>query len=285
MEVDSSDELSTSSRGILDPGRMAAVVDFHRLAVPAGLDGLLDHFWTVRWSLPPGVVHRQDLVAYPAVNLSVGPSPPPGEQPPPGPYPVTARVNGVTTSLTARVLSGDGWTIGAKFHTGAFGAFFPGSQRVITDRVMGLDEVWGVDGEAVADQVAHAWCGRPPDQPDAWEEAVAVLSDLVLARLAEADPERVRLSRAVAEIARRVEVDRSIRRVDELAAGAGLSVRTLQRLFGELAGVSPTWVIRRVRLIEAAERARDGVSVQSHLIREFRAVIGVPPGAYATRQI
>jgi AraC-like DNA-binding protein len=54
------------------------------------------------------------------------------------------------------------------------------------------------------------------------------------------------------------------------------------------------WVIRRYRLLDAAEAVREGAAVswaevaadlgyadQAHLIRDFRAAIGQTPGAYA----
>lgn len=69
--------------------------------------------------------------------------------------------------------------------------------------------------------------------------------------------------------------------------------RTLQRLFPRLVGVSPLWVIRRRRLQRVAERmdgdtdgnlaelaSELGFADQAHLTREFRRVIGRPPGAY-----
>jgi AraC-like DNA-binding protein len=74
---------------------------------------------------------------------------------------------------------------------------------------------------------------------------------------------------------------------------SGMSVRSLQRLFGDYVGVSPKWVMRRARLHEAALRADGGEPVdwaalaidlgyadQAHLTREFTATIGVPPSRY-----
>jgi AraC-like DNA-binding protein len=61
--------------------------------------------------------------------------------------------------------------------------------------------------------------------------------------------------------------------------------------------VSPTWVLRRYRLLEAAEAVRGGEPVswaevaadlgyadQAHLTRDFRAAIGQTPAAYAQAQ-
>lgn len=64
-------------------------------------------------------------------------------------------------------------------------------------------------------------------------------------------------------------------------------------MFLEYAGVSPTWVLRRYRLLDAAEAVRGGQVVswagvaadlgyadQAHLSRDFHSAIGKPPAAY-----
>ena len=117
---------------------------------------------------------------------------------------------------------------------------------------------------------------------------------MLTAQLEKAPAERVSAAIEVTAVARRAETDRTLRRVDELAAAAGVGVRTLQRMFREHAGVSPTWVLRRYRLLDAAELVRDGQRVlwsqvadelgyadQAHLVRDFRAAIGQTPAAYA----
>jgi AraC-like DNA-binding protein len=94
----------------------------------------------------------------------------------------------------------------------------------------------------------------------------------------------------------RAQGDRAIKRADDLARVAGLSVRSLHRAFERYVGVGPKWVIRRARVHEAAERVAAGESVawgglahelgyhdQAHLIRDFKAQIGVTPAAYARR--
>jgi AraC-like DNA-binding protein len=59
-------------------------------------------------------------------------------------------------------------------------------------------------------------------------------------------------------VARLAESDRSGRRLSDLCEVAGIGARSLQRMFLRYAGVSPAWVIRRFRLLEAAETVRDG---------------------------
>jgi transcriptional regulator GlxA family with amidase domain len=123
---------------------------------------------------------------------------------------------------------------------------------------------------------------------------VAVLADALERAV---DPERAGPAAEVAEVARLAETDREVRLLSDLCSAAGLGQRTLQRMFLQNAGVSPTWVIRRYRLLEAAEAVREGAPVswaevaaslgyadQSHLTRDFRAAIGQTPAAYAQAQ-
>lgn len=73
----------------------------------------------------------------------------------------------------------------------------------------------------------------------------------------------------------------------------GVSLRPLQRHFLRYVGVNPKWVIQRYRLHEAAERLKAGpvdlASLalelgyfdQAHFTRDFRAIVGMSPGAWA----
>jgi len=94
-------------------------------------------------------------------------------------------------------------------------------------------------------------------------------------------------------IVEQIAADRAAVSVDDIARGWGLSTRALQRLFREYVGVGPKWVIKRYRLHEAVERAADrtvdwpglarelGYVDQAHFIRDFKAIVGQPPAAYA----
>ena len=89
--------------------------------------------------------------------------------------------------------------------------------------------------------------------------------------------------------------DPAITRVEDLCALAGCSKRTLQRLFREYVGVTPKWVLQRVRLHEAADRMADGEHDwprlalelgyfdQAHFIKAFKAAIGLSPGDYGLK--
>lgn len=193
-----------------------------------------------------------------------------------------ARVNGVETVLNTRHLSGQGWAVAAMTTPGGLGAFVSGSVADLTDRVVPFDGVIDVDETGLLHRIAGE-----PDQVARVE---------VLARALEAAliPERVATARQVAEVAQLAETDRSVRRLGDLSARTGIPSRTVQRLFTQYAGVSPTWVLRRYRLLDVAEAVRNGeqpvwadvaadlgYADQAHLVRDFRAATGQTPSRYA----
>lgn len=184
------------------------------------------------------------------------------------------------------MLTGSGWNLAAKTTTGGFGAWCD-DVSALTDAVVPPDGLFVVDEPAVA---------------AAFEERSVVAGAAVLGqaltRALDVRPRaRIRLARDVVAVADSIERDRSIRRVEQLTAAAGVTARTLQRMFASCAGVSPTWVIRRFRLIEAAERVSGGEDVewaevagelgyadQAHLTRDFTSTLGISPAAYARAQ-
>ena len=130
----------------------------------------------------------------------------------------------------------------------------------LVDRVVPLSEVWG---RSVRD--------------------VAALRSALLSRVASADPRRSDLVHAAARLLR-------TRGVAETARALDVSERHLRTLFTRAVGLSPKQFARvdRVRRVVAlASRgswaslaAELGYYDQAHLTREFRATMGVPPGAY-----
>jgi AraC-like DNA-binding protein len=277
------DPVERDSRGILDPWLLRQRLQLTRYPAGPVLDGLVDRFWAVRWDLPSGTVHRQQVLTHPGANVSLGhANGTPGQH---QPGPVEARLYGVARGLSTRVLAGQGWTVAALTWPGGLGAFITGSAAELTDRVVPLGQALGTDEAVLLRQVTA--------EPD---EAARVA--LLAAALEQAvNPGRREPALSVAQVARLAESDRTVRRLGDLCERSGLGQRTLQRMFLQYAGVSPTWVIRRYRLLEAAETVREGKPVswaeiaaalgyadQAHLIRDFRAAIGQTPAAYASAQ-
>ncbi|HEY5352762.1 MAG TPA: helix-turn-helix domain-containing protein [Streptosporangiaceae bacterium] len=283
MSSSGPDPVERDSRGILDPWLLRQRLQLTRYPAGPALDGLIDRFWAVRWDLPPGTAHEQEVLTHPGANVSVGHANAEPDLRQPGP--VEACLYGVARGLSARVLVGQGWTVAALTRPGGLGAFISGSAAEFTDRVVPLGQAFGTDEAALLRQVA-----AEPDEAARVALLAAALEQVV-------DPERRLPAARVAEVARLAEVDRAVRRLGDLCERAGTGERTLQRMFLQYAGVSPTWVIRRYRLLEAAESVREGKPVswaeiaaglgyadQAHLTRDFRAAIGQTPAAYAESQ-
>lgn len=226
-----------------------------RYAPSPDLGRFVDRFWEVLWDLPDGERHEQHVLIHPTVNVVLGDGP--------------ATVSGLQTRRFTRVLEGRGRVLGVMFRPAGFRAFLNAPMTSITDQILLADDVLGTAAPEPAPDAVEAWLGAlVPAGPQPCEETT---------RLVE-----------------RVAHDRSIRRVDELADVAGITVRALQRRFADHVGIGPKWLIRRYRLYDAAELASHGDCVgwaqlatnlgyadQAHLVRDFTATVGMPPTAYA----
>lgn len=274
--------MAGDTRGILDPGRMQQHVRLHRIAADGVLADLVRWYWAVEFDLPDGETFVQPVLTHPTANISIGPTRTRLVEP----DRIEATVVGVCTTVDRRHLSDSGWNVAATLRPGGFGAFLDRDASTFTDRIVPVAGVLDLDEHSLVDRVVAA-AGQIAGQ-------VAVLAEALEGLIDRADPARVSASRETARIGSLIESDRTISSTAELAATVGVGVRTLQRLFREHAGVSPLWMIRRYRLIDAADAARDGrppswsdlaaelgYADQAHLSRDFRATIGMTPSQYA----
>ncbi len=266
------------TRGIVDPAFMRTLVSLERYPPGEVLDGVVDWFWAVSWQLPDGAEHVQKVLTHPGSHLSVGTLDRGGRIL----HPAGARVYGVHRRLESRRLVGTGWTVAAKT-SGGLGVLTDRAAHTLTDAEVEMDEALGVSG--VAATVAGA--GAEPAR-------VAALRVVLEGVVARRPAPLVAQAREVTSVAALAEHDRSVLRVGQLAGAAGVGVRSLQRMFSQSLGVSPAWVIRRWRIVEAADRAAAGADVgwadlaadlgyadQAHLVRDFRSHLGTTPAAYA----
>lgn len=274
--------VSQNSRGILDPGRFSQHVRFGRIEPPPELAGVVDWFWSVQWDFPPGELFVQQVLTHPSANLSVGSVSSRGIDD----DRIEATAVGVQTSVDSRRLTGRGWNVAAKLVPGGLGALTTQEAASLTNRVVPLGDVLAVDGERVAAELTDA-AGDVAEQSRRLAEVLTHAVGAVPAERREMAAEAIRA-------ARMAERERWIRTVADLAEHAQLSARSLQRMFRASAGVSPLWLIRRYRLIDAADAARSGrptswaelaadlgYADQAHLVRDFRATLGTTPAAYA----
>jgi AraC-like DNA-binding protein len=253
-------------RGVLRPDLAAAGFSLARSAPSAPLAPFLDYYWIVRWDRRGQPPHEQTILPHPNVNLVFEAS--------------GAGIYGVDRRLFTRVLAEQGKALGVRFRAGCFRPFWEAPISQLSDRVVPATRVFGPLAEKTRQAIMCA-------ETDA--DMVGGAESLLFSGLPEQDP----IASQVASLVALIGSDASLRRVDQLAVVSGLSVRSLQRLFGDYVGVSPKWVMRRARLHEAALRADGGEPVdwaalaldlgyadQAHLTRDFTATIGVSPSRY-----
>ncbi|MGW9346525.1 AraC-type DNA-binding protein [Nocardiopsis flavescens] len=257
------------ARGIVDPDRGLTRFRLERAAPGPALARFVDRYWTASWDLREP--YTQPVLAHPVVNLVFTGG--------------TATLHGPATRVGRRRLAGRGRALGVMFRPAGFRPF---SDRPLSDLVdTGLPVGEVLPGGAGLEREAAR---LDPADPS----SAVPLTALVEGFLAGLAPGGRHPAEDTRDIAERIAADPSVTGVAGLAEREGLGVRGLQRRFSDHLGLGPKTVIRRYRFYEAAERARLGerpdwgrlaadlgFSDQSHLTREFTAVIGVPPGRYA----
>jgi AraC-like DNA-binding protein len=257
------------TRGILNPYEGFRRFRLGRREPSAELAPWVERHWSVHWDLPAGEQFEQEILPHPSVQLAFEAH--------------CATVHGIGTRRFVARLEGVGRVVGVKFVPGAFPAFSARPMVDLVDRVLPLADVFGERARELARHVA-----------DEVDEVRAV--ERIEAFLRELSPRRDENGETVARLVAFIRDERSMTRSEALARHAGLSLRSLQRLFERYLGLGPKWVICRARVQEAAERVSTGEAVdwallavelgyhdQAHLIHDFKAQVGFTPAAYAER--
>jgi AraC-like DNA-binding protein len=232
------------------------------------LERYVEHYWSVRWDLRGLAPERVETLPHPSVHLVFERD-------------GNSRICGVTRGKFVRMLEGENRLFAVKFRPAGFYPFVATSVSSFADRVLTLREVFG----AACGALEAAVLAEPEDIA-----RVAVVEEFLRGRRPQLDENVERISDIVYSVMR----ERGILKVADLAERSGMNTRTLQRLFAKYVGVSPKWVIQRYRLHEAAEQlvlggsvsqstlaANLGYSDQAHFVRDFKAVVGTSPRAYA----
>ncbi|NUO73144.1 MAG: AraC family transcriptional regulator [Frateuria sp.] len=244
-------------------------MEHRRHAPDPALAPFVEHYWRVRWDLGGQPPQTQETLPHPNVYLVIERG--------------QTAIHGVHQGRFVRVLEGRGCVFGVKFRVGGFHAFLRRPVSTLADRSLPVTAVLPDAGTLEADVLA---C-------EAMEAMAATADRHLLAHLPTPDLQAVRLAALVAQVA----ADPALLSVQALADRAGLTMRSLQRLFDRYVGVPPKWVINRYRLHEAIARVQDGRAVdwaelalslgyfdQAHFIRDFTRLVGRPPGDYARRE-
>jgi AraC-like DNA-binding protein len=252
------------NHGLVRPWERGRSFRLERVAPGAAVERIVDRHWLVQWDLRGRQPFTQETLPHPSVNLVVEPD--------------GAWVWGVPTRRDTRLLRGQGWAVGTKFRPGAFTA------------CTGIEASSITDGR-ISVQVAFGAALKRRDTPAGEPSAIIAAVEALLAPRADVDDPSLDLVNDVIDDMRSVAPNA---RVEDLAARRHVSTRTLQRVFRRYVGVSPKWVLKRLRIQHAAERlaaatpepwtdlALDlGYYDHAHFIRDFRLIVGRSPADYA----
>lgn len=253
-------------RGIVRPSLAREKFSLHRWAPDPPLDRFVDRFWKTAWDLDEPFT--QPIVTFPAVNLVFQAD-------------GSAVVSGIQTHNDGRRIDGKGWALAAMFRVGGFAPFSDRDLAALVDHRVPAAEMFGPDVILLADQIVRASTD---------ERRLKVFSEFLTTRAPITHTPGEDISRLVETATGDAA---AVTRVADLAARAGLSVRTLQRQFHQHVGVGPKLVLERYRLQAAGEAARQpvrswsdvahqlGYSDQAHLTSDMSKGFGQPPATYA----
>jgi AraC-like DNA-binding protein len=233
---------------------------------------LVLYYWFVRWDRTGQDPFEQEVLTQPFPNLVFELDGTTGA--------TASRLVGPKTTRFTRRLEGRGRVVGVAFQPGALFPWLRIPLARLTDKVFPLEEVLEARGAALERAVLHPGDDRSSAEAiERFLRGAGVVHD-----------ESVAL---VKDLMARISAEPSITKVEDLLPLYGIGMRKLQRLFNQYVGVSPKWVIRRFRLIEAARRLDAGelpsladlaTSLgyfdQAHFNRDFKALVGRTPAAY-----
>ena len=266
---------TTTSAGILRPDQFARHVHLERTECSPDLAPWVEHYWSLRWDLPPGSSYISSTLPHPACNLSVERGHQRDEV---GADPVV--VTGVVTKRFDVTIRDAGWVYAAKFRPGGLAALTGVHARTLRDATVPASEVLDA---AITDALRELGPSASADEGKHHFNAV-------LSRLATTPTDDYLL---LLDVIAAMLDDRSLLKVAQVEEKCGVGTRTLQRLFERYVGVSPKWVLSRYRIHDVVTdldagyggsladlAAKYGWFDQAHFTREFTDLVGVPPGAY-----
>ena len=287
---------TATTSGILRPEQLARYVDVRRWPCSPAVDPWVENHWSLRWELPAGVTHPSQTLPHPTCSLTLEVGDHSRAGMPPGEVLV---VTGVVTRRFDVTIRGSGRVAGVRFRPGGLAALTGGSARAWTDAVVPADGV-----------LPAGLCARLSDpglaaEPEAWaalaEEELAALAGVGTGNAGGAGggggaPAADGRYEHLLEVCATMLDDQGLLTVAEVAERFDTTPRTLQRLFLDLVGVGPKWVLARYRMHDAVAELDSGYAGtltdlahrwgwydQAHFTRDFTALVGVTPGQYRDR--
>jgi AraC-like DNA-binding protein len=272
---------TASQAGVLRPHEFARYVQLDRRPAGPLVSHWVENHWSLDWDLPEGATFASQVLAHPTASLTAEL----GSHPRPGLPDGCLFVTGVATRRFDVDTRGWGRVAGVRFRPGGLTALTGQAASGWTDRTVPAGEV-----------LPTALCAELADR--ALVETPARWAAVAEAGLAALDPDPDLRYDELLGIVADMLGDRSLLTVKEVGRRHGMTARTLQRLFLHFIGVGPKWVLARYRMHDVVTDLDDGYGGtltdlaqrygwydQAHFIRDFVALVGVPPRAYRGTKI
>ena len=229
------------------------------------LANLVEQYWLVNWQLKNGQEHVQRNLPDPNFHLTFD-----GQG---------VKLIGPVSKVYEYPMAASGFVIGVKFNAGALNVLLNGPASDYVDRELSASKYFGSGVTDIFETGADALTD---------ETIVSVLNKFLVHF---AEPVTAKQTQ-VAKLLDCIKNSGEIYTVASLAQRADLSVRTLQRLFNQYIGLSPKWLLRKYRLHDALAALETNTlkmvelatqleyADQSHLIRDFKDMLGMSPAQY-----
>ena len=256
---------SYEPRGRLDPVGFEHHVSFHTYLPPPDLTQFIEHFWTIHWDKAGNTYNSVEVMHRPYVDVFVSIQ--------------QSGIQGTFRSKRTYVAAGSGRIVGIRFRPGAFHAFWDGVLADLQDKVIDLQQVFPQTDSRYIEHLLTL-----DDQ--------AIIHDLLTLVRAKR-PHLDANIELINEIITAIETDESLQTVTAVAKRFGRSERWLQQLFLDYVGIGLKWLLKRHRLLAAAQQIREndqpnwaaiaydlGYSSQQHFITDFKQVLGKTPRQY-----
>jgi len=229
------------------------------------LKGLIEQFWLVSWDLEDKDSHTQKNLPDPNFHLILDNQ--------------KIKLIGPISKTYSYKMEGMGNIIGIKFALGALSAHLKPPLANYVDKEVELQQLVGFDIDTFISELLQA-------KSD--EHIVEILETYMTPLAITPSSELVR----VQELVNLLKNNPEITKVEQLSEISTISIRTIQRYFKHYLGLSPKWLIRKYRLHQALVFLEQedvnildvvewlGYTDQSHLIRDFKEMIGVTLNKY-----
>lgn len=251
--------------GVLHSSESARQYNLRRYYPPAQLNSLVEQFWLVDWQLSNGQRHTQQNLPDPNFHLVFDNG--------------AAKLIGPVSKMYAYAMQATGRIIGVKFNIGALAKWLNAPVNAYVDKEIAATAVFGPQ---VTELVALLAKARD-------DEAIVALLHRFLLPFDAAPGRQLQQTQQVFALIKHNSDATTVAMLSQLS---GVSLRTLQRNFQQYVGLSPKWLIRKYRLHDALAALEDQRTTiadvvelldytdQSHLIRDFKAMLGVTPNVY-----